>query len=455
MMKTDPFDRVAIISATVLALVIAIVILFGDQVGVPIVDYGPVGEASQNSSISLTFAQPMARETAEERFSISPNVEGEITWAGNTLIFQPVERLTKGETYQVTLEEGATNQSGRATIQDFSWTFEVRESQVLYLGPADTFIKGLWVMPIDGGEPRPLYQPDYGVIHFAPSPDGSQIAMTVFTEDQLTEILLIDADGSNPQQVVDCGDALCGVVDWSPNGDLLAYEKQDIGISGQLGNYRIWLADLETGDTAPIFSDNQVLGYGPQWSPDGDRIAFFDSNPATQAIKVLDRDELFVMDIPTPMGKVGSFDPDGERMVYTAIKQVGRQYYPELRLAELSPDGENIALFEDGGHEDQFAVWSPDGEWIAFGRRRLDRQQGGNAIQILLYDVLNDEVIRLTEDAQYNATELTWDETSRYLLATRYRLETNSATSELWLYDMEDGSFERLTENGIAAQWLP
>ena len=452
MSTLDSFDRLVLSIIAGLVLAIGSLLALGDHVGVRVTDVSPEEGSSPpvTAPIQIAFGQPMQVASVEERFSIRPPVEGQFEWDGNTLIFRPAQALSPEQTYTVTLEAGAESSAGRRTLEAVSWSFRPRQPGIVYLAPADAADRGLWFLPAEGGEPSELFTPRNGIFDLAPAPDGSEIALTLAEDEPISHIWLVSRSGDSARQLFNCAPAACSTPAWSADGELLAYVRREPSSNG-LAPGRIWLYDLASGETAPLFQDNQVLGFGPVWSPDGSRLAFFDGN--AQAIRVLELESGRVTVIPSLMGEVGSFSPDGGQMVYTDIRQVGRQYFPQLWLADLSEEG-GIRPLLDEAEEDSSPAWSPRGEWIAFARRRLDRQ-GGPGSQLMLINPESGELRQITDDAAYNNTGFQWDPTGQRLLIQRFNLETGSARAEIWLYDLGDESLARLVENGFGGQWLP
>lgn len=60
-------------------------------------------DVSATSAISIGFTAPMDRGDVEDHFGIAPDVEGELAWQDNTLIFRPTERLEPGARYTVSV----------------------------------------------------------------------------------------------------------------------------------------------------------------------------------------------------------------------------------------------------------------------------------------------------------------------------------------------------------------
>jgi Tol biopolymer transport system component len=449
----DSFDRIVL--GVMLGLVAAIgtVLAIGDRVGIRPIRLmpSPRSQPPVTTTISLTFAESMDPVSIEERFSISPEIIGAMAWSGQTLTFTPAAALTPEQTYTVSLEAGGVAQSGREMKRQAVWSFTPRQPGVMYLSPADGQIRALWYLPQDGSDPVEVYAPEHGMVDFEPSRDGTQVAFTANNQDQSSDVWVMNARGGDLRQVTDCAPGLCSGPVWSPDGQLLAYERREPSPNGQSGPARVWLFDLTSNETSPVFEDNQVLGFGPTWSPDGSRLAFFDANQ--QAIRVIDLATGQAEFIPSQMGEVGSFAPDSSTMAYVDIRAVGGQFFSEIWLADFGPDG-GLSEFVEPAEEDRAPAWSPTGEWIAFARRRIDRQ-GGFGGQLYLMNVATGQARQITDDPNYNNTRFDWDPTGSKILVQRFNLSATYATIETWLDDLESGELSPLIDNGFDAQWIP
>lgn len=83
---------------------------------------------SVNSGIRVTFDQAVDTVSAASKFSITPAVEGTITWDGNTLIFSPSVSLDFNATYTVTLTSGIQSVGGFPSITDQTVSFSTELS---------------------------------------------------------------------------------------------------------------------------------------------------------------------------------------------------------------------------------------------------------------------------------------------------------------------------------------
>ena len=127
---------------------------------------------------------------------------------------------------------------------------------------------------------------------------------------------------------------------------------------------------------------------GPQWSPDGSRIAFYSDRTGNYEIWTVNPDGSGLRQITRDMAANRSgvvWAPNSTRLLYRQRSGLSRESYiidttrsPEEQLLEELP-----AI---GGSDEYFEAssWSPNGRWIAGSRVYVDRTDTGG---IFLYDV--------------------------------------------------------------------
>jgi uncharacterized protein YkwD len=79
-------------------------------------------DVSAHTAIEIAFTSPMDTEDVADRFSISPEVPGALSWRGRTLVFTPSEPLEPGARYAITLA-GAHDSIGNPLGGDSSFSF--------------------------------------------------------------------------------------------------------------------------------------------------------------------------------------------------------------------------------------------------------------------------------------------------------------------------------------------
>jgi uncharacterized protein YkwD len=93
-------------------------------------------EVSATSSITVSFSDPMDRPDVEDRFAITPNVDGELTWDGGDLVFTPAARLAAGNRYTISVI-GAHDLTGNVIGGEANFSFIVQPgAQVTKTAPA-------------------------------------------------------------------------------------------------------------------------------------------------------------------------------------------------------------------------------------------------------------------------------------------------------------------------------
>jgi Tol biopolymer transport system component len=463
--RFSSFDRLVWGVLAALAILIGVVVLLGDRVGVQLTRVEPLGMAHSTSPIILQFNEEMTRASVEERLRFEPDLKGEASWSGRTLVFRPDRALEPGTAYTVALEAGARAQSGRETVSEFQFSFTVMTPRVAYIAPADSVPQNIFIAdPLDPAAVQQITDSPDGIYDFAVSPDGTAIAFAERNSlTQTSDIKLLDLETGALRQLTNCVDADCTTPTWRPDGNVIAYQRVDF--NSDLGNVgvsptRVWLLDLTTtpASTRPLFSDLQILGYSPQWSGDGSRIALYNRD---QGILIYDFSDQSIAVIPNRSGSTGALSPDGKQVVYSEILlQEGEQARSYLTLADLttqaltqlSPPGEPL--------QDERVVWRPDGQALAIARRYQD-DRFTRGYQIYLMDPDDGTVEALTDDRRYANGFFSWEPTGAQLVIQRFPeldAEGNpnvAGRPEIWTLNVETGEMTLVATNAYHPRWVP
>lgn len=452
LLELDSFDKYVWSIIAGLVVAIGMIAAVGDQVGVEILSVSPSvseTEVSITADIRIQFDQPMDQKSVEAAFSIAPPITGNFRWDNNSLIFDPQVDLQSNYIYTIALDSGAKSLSGREVKQQQRWQFLTKLPKLYFLSPFSGFDRSLWGASFLDGIPYEIYTADYGIFDFQPSPDGSQIALTAYGQEVRTaEIWIIDTDGSNPKQLTNCAPGACSRPAWSPDGRYIAYENQPHVERNILGPPRIGLFDLTTEASYPVFEDDQILGYGARWSPDGRWLSFYDSS--VSSIRVLNLATNEVRMIDTQLSEYWTFLNDSNTLIYSDMSREDRLLYAELWKADLVA-GTIQPLFESS-EEDQGSVSSPDGRWIAFSRRAIDLQFE-STWQLMLYDTGSGDIRQITTDDDYSNLNYVWHPNGSMLLIHRFDRDVNYPTAEIWLYDLQTDQLTFLVENASNGAW--
>lgn len=453
-MKLDRFDYFVWSVMGALVLAIAGVVAAGDQVGARVTRTFPAagGEVGAGGRIGVEFAQLMEAQSAEARLTLEPAAAGHMVWEGQQLWFQPAQALQPGVTYTARLAAGAVSRTGRATRQTLTWQFRVRAPGIVFLasiaGPRE-----IWRVPAAGGAPEQLTRTDGQVYDFAVAPDGERLVYSLVNAQNGTDLWLMDRAGQAAQVLVVCGRDICTAPAWALAGQQVAYSREPAGLApgAPNGPPRVWLVDLASGQTAPLYADTQVLGYGPVWSPDGRRLAFFDGSES--AIRLFDLTTREDWLVPTLMGTVGGWSPDGRQMLLTDMNLETGQPYVTLLLADFESRAVKPVLEPEAEWADYGGpAWSPDGQWVALTLRAAD---SGPAKQLWLLRPDGSEGRAVTGDPRYTYGSYQWDPWGARLVFQRFELNVPYATPELVVWTAADDTLTVVAADGAMPDWLP
>ena len=149
------------------------------------------------------------------------------------------------------------------------------------------------------------------------SPDGSRILYLSRSDENYTDIYLMDKNGDHQEPLVTTP-ALEFNPNWSPDGKKFVFD------SNMDGNYEIYMMDLQTREISRLTYRSDYVDSSPFWSPDGSKIVFV-SGTGTSG-----KSQLFVMNTDgTDITAITEFDkyyeeypiwhPDGSCVFFTRL----------------------------------------------------------------------------------------------------------------------------------------
>ena len=460
-LELNRFDRIVLSVLLGLAIATGLVVVRGDQVGVQIDTFFPEPnstETSTRSEIRITFSEPMDKPSVEQNLSLAPPAQGEVDWQGKTLIWRPQEALTADTDHIATLARGVSSVKGRQLKNDLTWTFRTGQPRVAFMSLGD--VSQLIEIQIDSGSRRNItrFEDGSSVWDYAISRDGSHIAFGLARPDaSAVDLWLTQSDGSNARLLVRCDDSQCAGASWSPDGNRLAYERRslnvDFGAIGMgLGPSRVWLLDVNSGETAPLFSDNQELGYAPRWSPDGRQLAYFDPEAGVRIVELdTGASQLF----PNQLGEIGTWSPDSQSVILVDLLFAGEDFFSYLIRADLTDGTTQVLTDEQTQISEGSPVWSPTGGWVAFGRKALadDTPTAGQQLWLMRPD--GSDARALVTDANAHLGSVAWSPDGNMIVYLRFPLMQGGAQPEIWYVSLLDGPPSKLADGATLPEWIP
>ena len=482
MNRLSRFDKMVLLVTILLIAGIGLTILLGDRVGVTLERVGPLGKARSTSNIVLQFSENMNRDTVGARLRVvevkpgtQPDqfqeddvigtVAGGLSWNGKTAIFKPDAALQPGASYAVLFSPGAASDTGRQVLSEYRFGFDVRSPRVAYLAPANSAPLNIWMAdPSNSSAATQITNSPSGIWDFSVSPDGSQIAFSEKnTSTGTSDIKVLDLESGGIRQVTNCVDADCKTPTWRPDGQVIGFERVElnsdftqVGVSPS----RIWLIDLTTdpATTRPLFSDSQMLGYGLQWSGDGNRITVYDYNSQGIVYHQFSPDSTAI--IPSQYGGSGWLSPDGMQVAYPSVLLDASQARSYLTVVNMETQDSHTLTSPDDPIDDDTAAWSPDGTMLAVGRRYLDNRYTRGK-QLYLVNPVDGNAQELLVDPEYQLGIFVWDPNGTQLLLQRFpdpvamNDPNNPGLPEIWTIDIATKKLVKVADNAFYPRWIP
>lgn len=343
----------------------------------------------------------------------------------------------------------------------------------------------IYSQSLDGGTPQAVAISKAVEHGPALSPSGEEVAY-VRLENNECKVVWQTLYQGVPQPLASCSTKFPTTVDWSPDGQFIAFTAPAEGVNGERS---IHLVNRRTGESTLLTHGVPEGGtdYYPRFSPDGSQLAFLRGAPKPEH-----RSHILVVDLGTQeqyqVTQVDSLNAgltwlDDEQLLYV-IREAGRLvtlvtdvrtgqtydlplrdvFQPDYHLASKSlsmakvHNDSDISLFNLANQSIQYIAestssdWggelSPDGRWLTF----VSTRTGSN--QLWLVSIANGALRQLTQLDNADIESPHWNPDSETILFS----VKQGDQQQLFSTHIVTGDIGAIDTSGYAAtsgRWLP
>ena len=271
-----------------------------------------------------------------------------------------------------------------------------------------------------------------------PTPMGGGMSEIAFAglSNHISQIFLMNADGSNLQQITNLPKGACSF-DWSPDGKQIVFISPCTEKASQYPQASLFIMDLESKEIQAL-PFPPAGDFEPAWSPNGKRIAFTSLRDKSMQIYVYNLDDSSLTGLTTPGGNMQSryptWSPDSSQIAFTVLR------FGLLQIWTMDADGNNKKqlIRTGGGSSEYLPAWSPDGEFLLFSQTN-DNLTAPSALEQYLFKTDTISALSIprpvvdaafSPDGQWLAYET-----------------TDTINQDIYLYRINQGSPQRLTNS--------
>ncbi len=200
----------------------------------------------------------------------------------------------------------------------------------------------------------------------AVSPDGRRLVVSERTgrgrPDDRTGLAVWGTDGAEPRRIFR-GDGSVMAPQWSPDGEWIAF-----GAGGYFGARRTRPGRVMM--VRPDGSDPRAVTHGPlnagfpSFSPDGGEVVYRVWGDKAEGLRIVSLGDGAVHTLTTGYDNFPAWSPAGDLIVFSRLAD------GDFDIFSIRPDGTDLRRLTTTPGGDSHPAWSPDGEHILFSSSR-------------------------------------------------------------------------------------
>jgi len=223
----------------------------------------------------------------------------------------------------------------------------------------------IYLMDADGSNVQQLTDEDGRDYEAKASAAGSLIvfgSQRAGGENGLLYVMNMDGSGVRPLTAANEGQKMNDEYpDWSPDGRRVVFQRV-IRLADGGAESDLWLVDVDSGSETQLTDTPDVWDSTPSFTANGTSVLFENSSSGDFELYQLRLDDMQVSQLTESEGTEieAKQSPDGERIAF-AFERDG-----DFDIYVMRNDGSDLRALTDNDAADRCPQWSPDGKRISF-----------------------------------------------------------------------------------------
>ena len=373
-------------------------------------------------------------ETNALRLTTSPTGDSYPAWSpdGKRIAFRRAG--SHGGIYTVSALGGAERKvAGIVSGYQMSWS---PDGKWLAMAVNTQEDRGIFLLPVEGGEPRRISNPKPPAFDHSPAfaPDGHGLAYADCTSRYSCDVYVQELGSGylgqgSPRQITRQGVAIPGLT-WSRDGGSLIYSASH---SAATLPY-LWRTGIDGRQPPQRLEVAGPMAVAPSASPTASRVVFSRSLSDYDIWRYHMNGGMEPFIVSSLHDSGPQFSPDGTRIAFESDRSG-----EAMEIWAAQADGSKPVQMTNGpGRYQGSPSWSPDGRWIAFDSQGQDGHWGNYVM-----DAAGSAPRRITFGPSNEAMPF-WSRDGKWL----YFRSDRTRRQEIWRVPFAGGPQEQVTRNG-------
>jgi hypothetical protein len=237
----------------------------------------------------ITFSRPMNKDSVVSNFFIDPAIDGNFSWAQDTLFFTPESTLKYGQVYEIRISNQALDIYGKQLSREFNREIKTKPYQYIFIGNDNRLILG----SMSGGQTD--LAPDRKVAKYYYSREAKSIIYIVKQEYQTdTEIYYIDDLNTPKSQLILDNYKNVRNLAFSANGKNLYFQadvpaEEADGKSGtkKIINQKLFMYSVPEQAVKEVILPEALSNFRRYWLANSDEAFIFNSFDNAYYLKLI------------------------------------------------------------------------------------------------------------------------------------------------------------------------